>query len=176
MEELNKREEKKRAKELKKASKLEEKRRKKVEKKLSKAALLKQEAMEIRKKRYIFEFIVIAIFLIFMLILLCNRTFFRDEYKTSKIDIDIPKLTFFVKDDGNQIVLKTLRKSAYLKDYFESYLSKYPKYDCNGETFYYDGITRTAIYDISVEKNFAMKTIRIDYEHGEINELCTKEG
>lgn len=160
-------------KELNKNDKLEEKQRRKVQKKISKAFLLKEEAMELRKKRYIFETFVIAVFLVFMLVLLCNRTFFRDVYKTSKISVDIPVFMFYVKDDGSNVEFKTLRKSKYVREYFDSYISRYSKYDCNGETFYYDDVTRTAIYDISVEKKFAIKTVKISYEHGEIDKLCS---
>lgn len=172
MEELNKKEEKAKKKALKKEVKEEKRRAKKVKKELRKISAEKEEVLEIRKKRYIFETVVIVIFAIFMLILLCNRTFFREEYKTSKIDLDIPLLTFFVKDSDGEIELKTLRKSAYLREYFDSYLSNFTRYTCDDVNFYYNELTRTAIYDITVEKTFAVKTIRIKYANGDANCLC----
>lgn len=175
MEELDKKEEKKRAKSSKKLVKEEKKRAKKVSKDLNRVSKDKEEIIEIRKKRYIFETILVAILLFFLLILLCNRTFFREEYKTSKIDIDIPLLTFFVKDNDGEIVLKTLRKSAYLREYFDSYLSNLTKYNCGDKSFYYNETTRSAIYDISVEKSFAIKTIKIKYANGDANCLCDEK-
>lgn len=174
MEELNKKEEKEKKKIAKKAAKEEKKKSKKIKKELRRVSADKEEIVEIRKKRYIVETVIIVIFAIFMLILLCNRTFFREEYKTSKINIDIPLLTFFISDDGNEIVLKTLRKSDYLKEYFDLYLSNLTRYNCDEIGFYYDSSTRTAIYDIDVEKTFAIKTIRIKYSNGEANCLCNK--
>jgi hypothetical protein len=118
------------------------------------------------------ELFIIFLFSIIMLILLCNRSFFRTDYKNSKMKIDIPLLLFFKSDDGNKLVFKTLRKSKYVKDYFNEKLSNYTRYNCNGNTFYYDDINRFAIYDINVEKDFIVKTITIDYAEGEANCLC----
>lgn len=172
MEELNKTEVKENIKNTKKTIKEEKKNRKKIKKQLRKVSADKEEIVEIRKKRYIIETIIIVVLAIFMLILLCNRTFFREEYKTNKINIDIPLLTFFISDDGNEIVLKTLRKSEYLKEYFDLYLSNLARYNCDTTGFYYDNSTRTAIYDITIEKDFAIKTIKIKYTNGDANQLC----
>jgi hypothetical protein len=172
MSESESKQEKSKKKILIKEAKEEKKKVKKVKKQLRKVSKEKEEVIEMRKKRYIIETIIISIFIVFMLILLCNRTFFREEYKTSKIDIDLPLLTFFVKDSDGVIELKTLRKSEYLKEYFDSYLSKLSRYNCNDVSFYYDEVTRTAIYDISVNKVFALKTIKIKYQNGNPNCLC----
>jgi len=169
-------EDKKGSKVIKKEDKKEKKIKKKTNKELNKISKLKKEAMEMRQKRYILQSSIAVILGIFLLVLLCNRTFFREEYKTSKIDIDIPMLTYFVSDENNQITLLTLRKSKYVKKYFDDYLTtspKFAKYDCGGETFYYDSVNFTAIYDITVEKDFALKTIKIKYRHGEIDKLCS---
>ena len=170
----DKKEEKKLVKVKKKEEKKEKKKVKKVNKELRKISAGEEEIYEIKKKRYIFETIVIVLLAVFMLLLLCNRTFFREEYKTDKINIEIPLLSFFVKDDGEQIVLKTLRKSEYVKEFFENSLSNLNRYSCNyGESgFYYDEVTNTAIYSIDVEKSFAVKTIIIKYQKGDINKLC----
>ena len=118
------------------------------------------------------ELIIIVIFSIIMLILLCNRTFFRTNYKNSKININIPLLLYYKSDDGNRLVLKTLRKSKYIKEYFDDELSHFTKYYCNGYTFYYDDENRFAIYDLKIEKDFIVKTVTIDYAVGDSDCLC----
>ena len=82
-----------------------------------------------KKLLYNIELIVIVTFSIIMLILLCNRTFFRNNYKNSKINIDLPLLMFFRSDNNNKLVLKTLRKTQYVKDYFDNKLSDMTKYN-----------------------------------------------
>ena len=160
-------------KEKKKTIKKEEKKKKKkINKAFKKLTSEKEKTIEIRKKRYIFEAVTIIIIVIFMLILLCNRTFFRENYKTDYIDVNIPLLSFFIKDEDNEIVLKTLRKSEYLREYFSSYLSSFPRYSCGDFVFYYDNSTNTAIYDISIEKNGIIKTIKINYIHENANVIC----
>ncbi len=118
------------------------------------------------------ELIVIVAFSIIMLLLLCNRTFFRNNYKTSKINIDIPLLMFFSSDDGNKLVLKTLRKSEYVRDYFNDKLKNMTFYNCNGYSFYYDENNFYAIYDIKIEKDFVVKTTTIEYASGSADCLC----
>ena len=154
----------------------EKKKKKKINKELKNIVADKQEIIELRKKRYILEATIIVIIAIIMLILLCNKTFFSEKYETSSIKIDIPLLTFFIKDDGKEIILKTLRKSDYLKDYFDAYLSNLDRYNCGENKFYYDTITKTAIYDISIQKTFGIKTISIKYQNGDEECLCNTDG
>ena len=118
------------------------------------------------------ELIVIVIFYVIMLFLLCNRTFFRRNYKTSKININIPLLMFYKKDDGNKLVMKTLRKSQYVKDFFDEELKGMTQYNCNNHTFYYDNENHFAIYDIEIDKDFAIKTVTISYATGDADCLC----
>ena len=129
---------------------------------------------EKKNKRFLvkFELFVIFVFSIIMLILLCNRTFFRTNYKNSKINIDIPLLMFFKEDDGNNLVMKTVRKTKYVQDYFDKKLEDMVEYNCNGYKFYYDEKNHYAIYDIDIEKNFIVKTVTIKYAAGEANCLC----
>lgn len=163
--------EKKINKELKKL-KDEKKIKKEKKKDPTKAFENKEKEYFAKRAKNIFEITVIVIISIIMLILLCNRTFFKEEYKTSKIDINIPLLMFFEEDTGNQIILKTLRKSQYVIDYFDGELGKMPRYSCNGYSFYYDDLTNTAIYNIKVEKSGIIKTVTIDYAVGDFNCLC----
>ena len=125
-----------------------------------------------KKLLYNLELIVIVVFSIIMLILLCNRTFFRTNYKNSKIKIDIPLLMFFRSDKDNKLVLKTLRKTQYIKDYFDGKLSNMTKYNCVDHEFYYDEINRFAIYSIDIKKNKIIKTISIEYAAADPNCLC----
>ena len=135
----------------------------------------KEKKYRIMKVRYIIESVIVLIFCIFMLLLLCNRTFFKDRYKTSKIDIEIPLMMYFVKDDGNELMFKTLRKSSYLDEYFESKLINLPRYTCGSNVFYYDSEKELAIYDIDIDKTFAIKTVTIRYATGNYDCLCNME-
>ena len=118
------------------------------------------------------ELFVIFVFSIVMLILLCNRTFFRTNYKNSKININIPLLMFFKSDNGNHLELKTLRKTQYLEEYFDNQLKNLTKYSCNNYTFYYDEENFVAIYGIKIKKDFIVKTVTIDYAAGDADCLC----
>ncbi len=163
---------KKNLKDTKKKAKEEKNRTKKVSKELKKISNNNVETSEKKKTIYIFETVVVVLLAIIMLLLLCNRTFFREKYTTDKIDIDIPLLTFYVKDSNGEIVFKTLRKSEYVRHYFDLYLSNLTKYNCGDNSFYYDELKHVAIYDISVEKKFAVKTIKIKYTNGDADCLC----
>ena len=136
-----------------------------------------EDVKSIKEKKYKkllnkIELIIIVIFSSIMLILLCNRTFFRSNYKNSKINIDLPLLMLFRSDKDNKLVLKSLRKSLYLREYFDEKLSSMTQYNCDGYDFYYDDLNYYAIYDINIEKNFFVKTVTINYASGDANCLC----
>ncbi len=122
------------------------------------------------KKTLLVSFIVI--FSIIMLVFMCNRTFFKTNYRTSKLDIDIPRLLFFIKDDGNQLVFKTYRKSQYVKDFFANHLNNFTLYRCGKFDFYYDDLKGVAYYSIDVKKGIALKTVTINYAVGNADCLC----
>ena len=133
------------------------------------------EKTKVKKQKgllYKIELIVIVVFSAIMLVLLCNRTFFRNNYKNSKINIDLPLLMFFRSDKDNKLVLKTLRKSQYVKEYFDNKLNNLIKYNCGDYEFYYDSQNFYAIYNVEVDKNFIMKTVTIEYAAGDANCLC----
>lgn len=132
----------------------------------------KEKLFKSQRVKYIVELSVVLIFSIIMLVLLCNRTFFREDYKTSKISLNIPLLMFFEKDDGKEIVFKTLRKSDYVKEFFDGELEKMTRYKCANTVFYYNDESKTAIYSIDVKKDFAIKTVKIKYAHGDADCLC----
>lgn len=124
------------------------------------------------KLEYKIEIVIVIILLVFLSFLLCNRTFFRNQYKTSKISLDVPFFSFFVKDDGKTLEFKTLRKTQYVKKYFEDYLSTFTRYNCKRGIFYYAEDTNTIIYDIEVEKGFAVKTITVKYDNKNPDLVC----
>jgi hypothetical protein len=128
-----------------------------------------------RKIRNTLEITIAVILSIFLILLLCNRSFFKEEYKTSKISLNIPLLMYYTKDDGNQLVFKTLRKSQYIKDFFDGELEKLTRYSCGNHSFYYNDETNTAIYSIDVKKDFAIKTVTINYVQGDADCLCETE-
>ena len=130
------------------------------------------EKVQKRKFLYFIETLLIAIVSFVMILLLLNKTFFREEYETDDFKINIPMLYFFVKDEDNVIEFKTLRKSEYNVEYFDNYLASLDKYSCNSSNFYYDSRYKLAIYKVDVDKKFAVKTIKITYEVMDLSEVC----
>jgi len=160
---------------------------KKAKKKERKEALIKENKVKkeykqlsegneqrvIRKRRILLvESVLLIVISAILISLICNKTFFREEYKTENVDISIPLLYYFVEDDGKVITFKTLRKSAYDKEYFNSYLENLSVYNCNNEIFYYDEDSSTTIYGVDVEKDFALKTISVYYSNETPANLC----
>lgn len=119
--------------------------------------------------------LLLAISIVF-LIFLSNKSFFRNTYKNGDLVLKLPLFMYFVSDDGNTVKFKTLRKSEYIKQYFDEYLSNLENFDyyaCNdGRQIYYNSDNKNAIYSIDVEKNFALKTITVKYDIVEENTLC----
>lgn len=145
------------------------KKKKRVFKSISKE---QEELIEAREKRQIIETTILVILAIFLLILLCNKTFFKNKYENSSMYIELPKFTYFMKDEENEITLTTIRKSKFLKEYFGEYLSTLDYYYCDGRTIYYDKKNKTSIFDIEVKKTFAIKTIKIKYSDKGLEDLC----
>lgn len=141
-------------------------------KNLSKETKKEIEMAQKRKFLYFLETLAIAIVSFAMILLLLNKTFFREEYETDEFKINIPMLYFFVKDEDNVIEFKTLRKSEYNVEYFDNYLASLDKYSCNSSNFYYDSKYKLAIYRIDVDKKFAIKTVKITYEIMDLSEVC----
>ncbi len=132
------------------------------------------ELLKIRKKRYIIEAVIIAILVIVALLFLFNRTFLKTNYKTDTINVDIPRFSYYMKDKDNKVKLFTLRKSDYLKEYYNEYLEGFVFYSCaeGNNTFYYNEETKTLIKEIKIEKKFAIKTIEITYDTRIPEEVC----
>jgi len=145
-----------------------------TEEKVVEPKVSKKELKEIRKKRYIFEAIVILALVAIALVLVFNRTFLSVNYKTDNVDLEIPRFSYFISDKDNEVKLVTLRKSENLKEYYSEYLEGFTFYSCaEGETtFYYNEKTNTLIKEIKVEKNFALKTVSIIYDTRTPEEVC----
>ncbi len=127
----------------------------------------------LRKRRLnVLETLILIVLSLVLVLLLCNKTFFREQYKTEKVDIDIPLLYYFTEDDGNSVTFKTLRKSDYDREFFEDYLDSLDLYNCNNLTFYYDKEKNTTIYSVDVVKDFAIKTITVNYADEGPATLC----
>ncbi|MBQ7136834.1 MAG: hypothetical protein IJO43_02515 [Bacilli bacterium] len=144
------------------------------EEKVVEPKVSKKELKEIRKKRYIFEAIVILALVAIALVLVFNRTFLSVNYKTDSVDLEIPRFSYFISDEDNVVKLVTLRKSENLNEYYNEYLEGFTFYSCaeGDTTFYYDEKTDTLIKEIKVEKNFALKTVSIMYDTRTPEEVC----
>ena len=143
-----------------------------VRKKIKQAFKENEEKYKTNKIKNTIEIIVLIIFSIIMLLLLSNKTYFREEYRTDKITISLPMMMYYVSDNDNVVVLKTLRKSSYVKDYFDGQFEGMTRYNCGNFGFYYDELNNTAIYGVKVDKKFAIKTVKIEYAYGDANCLC----
>lgn len=146
----------------------------KVVTKDTKSAKVSKELLEIRRKRHLIEAIIIVVLAVIVIMLLANRTFLSINYKNDSINVSIPRFSYYVKDKDNKVKFVTLRKSKYLKEYYNEYLEGFIFYSCSeGEnTFYYNEQTKTLIKEIKVEKHFAIKTIEISYDSRTPEEVC----
>lgn len=128
-----------------------------------------------RKARNLFILMFTVVTLIFF-VFLVNKTFFRNQYVSNNVKIDLPLFTYFISDKDNVLTFKTLRKSEYVKAYFDEYLSNLNNFDyyvCkNGKSFYYNSGNNVVIYDIDVSKKFALKTIKVMYDVKSNDKVC----
>lgn len=140
----------------------------------AKPSKVSKELLEIRRKRHLIEAIIVAVVVFIALILLCNRTFLGIQYKNKNINVSIPRFSYYVNDKDNSVKFVTLRKSKYLKDYYNEYLEGFIFYSCaeGKNTFYYNEQTKTLIKEIKIEKHFAIKTIEITYDTRTPEEVC----
>ena len=157
--------------------KSEEKRKiRKAKKELKMVSEGKKEAVKARKFFYALETIAIIVIAFLMIVLLLNKTFFKEEYvnstKNGDFKIEIPLLYYFVSDEDNVVTFKTLRKSTYDEEFRDKYLNSLTKYDCKNESFCYDENYNLAIYKYTVTKGIAIKTIKISYDIFDIKDVC----
>lgn len=133
------------------------------------------EIIEKRNSKIIIIGISLILALIF-LVLLGNKTFFRNVYTNKKLKIELPVFMYFVSDNDNVVTFKTLRKSENVRQYFDEYLTNLKNFDyhnCpNSSSVYYNEKTGIAIEDISVTKGFALKTVKIKYDIRTKDNVC----
>lgn len=155
---------------------VEKKKIRKAKKELKMVSEGKKEAVKARKFLYALETIAIIVIAFLMIVLLLNKTFFKEEYvsstKNGDFKIEIPLLYYFVSDEDNVVTFKTLRKSTYDEEFRDKYLNSLTKYDCKNESFYYDENYNLAIYKYTVTKGIAIKTIQISYDIFDIKDVC----
>ena len=143
---------------------------------LKNISLDREELVEAREKRYILEMIVFVVIGAVLLILVYNKTFFKETYKNKSLNIEIPRFLFFVGDNNEEVKFKTLRKREYIEEYFTNYKYSLDYYFCNGNTYYYDQVNKNVIVDINIDKSFALKTVKVKYSSLSIDDLCVSNG
>ena len=141
-------------------------------KELKSISLEQESLVEIRSKRHIFQAIILIVIVLALIVILGNKSFLNKRYRNDHITVDIPMFLYYTSDSDNVVSFKTLRKSEYVRSYFEEYISHLDYYSCNGQTIYYDAKTKSAFKGITVEKAFAFKTVKINYFDKSIDALC----
>lgn len=131
-----------------------------------------------RKKIIVLSFgliIIISLFLI-ILVLICNKTFFKSTYKLdymNNINIPIPRYSYYRKTSGMDEYttrLKTLKEPDEVNIFIDRYLNTLEKIKCNDETYYYDNNKNFTImqYRINNDGIGFVNTIYISYSKGNI--------
>lgn len=148
---------------------------------------LKKDAVEVsfedtplEKKTRSVQLVILIVVAFLLLLFLANRTFFRTAF-TKKIDdreirIEIPRFTYFISDKNNTVTFKTLRKSQNTMNYYNQYLESesFDLYNCTTrkEPIYYNRAYKYFIYDVKVDKVFAVKTVTMKYSIASVDEIC----
>jgi len=129
-----------------------------------------------KKNRKVVFIALLSFVTVVFLLFLANKTFFRTEYNKNRLKIELPIFMYFISDKDKTVTFKTLRKTENINKYFGEYLSNLDKYDyytcSDGKTFYYNEVTKNIIYDVSITKAFALKTVKIKYDVKDYSEVC----
>jgi len=133
-----------------------------------------------KKRNRLVMVVISCIVFVCLFVLACNKTFLNTNYTkqigNSKISIDLPRFTYYLGSNENEIVFKTLRKSANTRKFFKDFLEsdRFDIYYCgDSETpYYYSREGKYFIYNIEVEKKFAIKTVTVNYTTVEYDEFC----
>lgn len=132
--------------------------------------------LKIKEKRKIillalFSFITLILFSA-LLLLTCNRTFFKTRYNSEFLDnvsIAIPKYSYYRRTGGNYIsTFKTLKSTDEIDVFIDTYLSSFEKIECNGETYYYNSKNDYTIFQYTANNDGYgfINTIYIGYCNG----------
>lgn len=118
--------------------------------------------------------LIIMIILFIVLLLLFNRSFLKTNYSNDSIELNLPRFSYYINDNGKEVKFVTLRKSSYLNDFYNEYLEGFTFYSCyNGtKTFYYNEDTDTLIYNVDVKKVLGIKIITVKYENSVPGTVC----
>lgn len=138
-----------------------------------------------KKRNKLVEIIIACIIVLAVFFVACNQTFLKTSYTkkvgNSVIELDLPRFTYYVSSDEKTIIFKTLRKSENTRAFFEDFLAegvdsgKFDVYYCgeSDQPYYYNSQGKYFIYDISVEKTFAVKTVKVNYTTIELDLFCS---
>ena len=137
-----------------------------------------------KKRNKLVEIIIACIIVLVVFFVACNQTFLKTSYTkkvgNSTIEISLPRFTYYISSDEEKIIFKTLRKSENTRKFFDDFLAdgvtngNFDVYYC-GESdtpYYYSSQGKYFIYNIEVEKTFAIKTITVNYTTVELDVFC----
>lgn len=131
-----------------------------------------------KRRNKLVEIIIACVVLVLVFVLCCNRTFlgtsFSKKVDNSKIEISLPRFTYYIDSDDDTVIFKTLRKSENTREFFDDFITseKFDIYYCDDKEYYYDSEGKFFITDIKVEKTFAIKTITIKYSTIDKDVIC----
>ena len=133
-----------------------------------------------KKRNRLVEIVIACVLVLIIFFVMCNKTFLRTEYNAkvdnANIKIDLPRFTFFMGQDEEKIVFKTLRKSENTRAFFDDFLEsgRFDVYYCgDSETpYYYDRDGKYFIFSIDVKKKFVIKTVTVNYSTVDKDLLC----
>lgn len=137
-----------------------------------------------KKRNRTVEIVIACIIVIVLFFVACNKTFLSTSYTkkvgNSNIEIDLPRFTYYIGSDDDEIIFKTLRKSENTRAFFEDFLvsgvenGEFDLYYCGDSDtpHYYSSVGKYFISDITVEKTFAIKTVTINYSTADIDSYC----
>ena len=144
-----------------------------------------KELLQKYKRRNRMIEVIIACFIVLVVFFLAaNRTFLRTSFsmnlKNTKLELEIPRFTFYMGHSDDEIVFKTLRKSENTRAYYDNLLidgveaGEFDIYYCgtSDTPYYYNNQDKYFITGIDVEKKFVVKTVTINYSTAELDNFC----
>lgn len=109
--------------------------------------------------------ILIVVFLSF----LTFRTYFfgiNTINLSSKIKLEIPKYIFLIKEEKNEITMKTIRSYNNTKKEIDYILENYSIISCNNKKYFYSETQDYTITKYEVKNYIILNSIIINYEIG----------
>lgn len=149
-------------------------------KKTIKHKMSKKELEGYKRRNFIVEGCILFVVFLIVIFFVSNKTFIHTKYTHeiggSKIEIEIPRFTYFVSDKDETITFMTLRKTVNTTQWFNDLVEneKYDLYYCPGDEvpYYYNSVGHFFIKNISVTKHFGIKKITIDYSTEDYDTFC----